>query len=59
MSTDPRVPLVILAGSDLRASKLPTTGAGHHALAAHKGVDLTLGGKPLISRVIERWRQVP
>jgi hypothetical protein len=59
MGTDPRIPLVILAGSDRRASKLPEAGADHHAIAALKGVDLTLGGAPLITRVIERWRAVP
>lgn len=59
MGTDVRIPLVILSGGDRRASKLPEAGADHHALAALKGVDLELGGRPLIERVIERWRRVP
>lgn len=54
-----RIPLVILAGSDRRAGRLPPAGSAHHPLAALKGVDLTLGGAPLVARVIERWRAVP
>lgn len=54
-----RIPLVILAGSDRRAGRLPAEGSAHHPLAALKGVDLILGGAPLVARVIERWRAVP
>jgi hypothetical protein len=52
------VPLVILGGSDRRPAYMPPGGRSKHPLAGIKGVDVKIGGRPLIELVIERIRQV-
>ena len=49
------LPLVILGGSDRRAAALPEAAAGKHALTGYKGVDVRLGGRPLVDVVAERF----
>ncbi len=49
------LPLVILGGSDRRAAALPAAAAGKHPLTGYKGVDVRLGGRPLIEVVAERF----
>jgi hypothetical protein len=49
------LPLVILGGSDRRAAALPEAAAGKHPLTGYKGVDVRLGGRPLIAVVAERF----
>jgi hypothetical protein len=51
------VPVVILAGSDRRAIRLPASGSDKHPLAGYKGIDVRIGGKPLIAVVAERLRE--
>lgn len=53
MQTDP-IPLVILAGSDRQAVRLPESGAGLHPLTGYKGLDLKISGTPLIDLVIKQ-----
>lgn len=52
------IPLVILAGSDLRASELPAAAGGKAALEAYKGIAVRIQGRPLISHLIERVQAV-
>ena len=47
-------PLIILGGRDRRGSRLPEAGQGKHPLRGYKGVDLEIGGRALISILIER-----
>lgn len=49
-------PLVILGGRDRRGTRLPDAGREMHPLRGYKGVDLRLGGRPLVEVVIERFR---
>jgi len=49
------LPLVILGGSDRRAAALPEAAAGKHPLTGYKGVDVRLGGRPLVQVVAERF----
>jgi hypothetical protein len=49
------LPLVILGGSDRRAATLPEAAAGKHPLTGYKGVDVRLGGRPLIEVVADRF----
>lgn len=49
------LPLVILGGSDRRAAALPESAAGKHPLTGYKGVDVRLGGRPLVAVVAERF----
>src|SRR5262245_29528524 len=49
------LPLVILGGSDRRAAALPEAAAGKHPLTGYKGVDVRLGGRPLVEVVAERF----
>ncbi len=50
------LPLVVLGGRDRQGTQLPTEGAGKHPLHGYKGLDLRIGGQPLIAHVIERMR---
>lgn len=50
------LPLVVLGGRDRLGTQLPTEGAGKHPLHGYKGLDLRIGGRPLIAHVIERMR---
>jgi hypothetical protein len=49
------LPLIVLGGSDRRAAALPEAAAGKHPLTGYKGVDVRLGGRPLIQVVAERF----
>ena len=55
--TKPSLPLVILGGRDRRGSTMPDAGREKHQLKGYKAVDIRIGGRPLISLVVERWRQ--
>ena len=55
----PGIPTIILAGSDRQAVELPPSGEGKHALGGHKGVDIQVGGHPLIELLIRRLRTCP
>lgn len=51
---DPSIPIVVLAGSDRRASAMPPGTEDLHQLTGYKGMDIRLGGRPLIEVVVER-----
>ena len=48
------IPIVILGGSDRRPSRLPAEGRDKHPLSGFKGVDLRIGGKPVIEIILDR-----
>jgi len=48
------VPLVILAGRDRRPIRLPASGRDKHPLTGYKGVDVTIGGRPVVTALAER-----
>jgi hypothetical protein len=50
------LPLIVLAGSDRTPVVLPE-GAHEHALAGAKGIDIRIGGRPLIDLALERFAQ--
>ncbi|MCB1036157.1 MAG: nucleotidyltransferase family protein [Acidobacteria bacterium] len=50
------LPLVILGGRDRRGSELPEEGHDKHPIHGYKAVDLRIGGRPLISLLLERLR---
>lgn len=52
-------PVAILGGSDLVASSLPPSGADQHALAAYKGAQIRVDGRPLVELLAERLRACP
>jgi hypothetical protein len=54
MSYHDSVPLIILAGSDPQPAELPESGAGLHPLKGAKGMDLRIGGRPIIDLLLER-----
>lgn len=57
MTVSPRpIPVVILGGSDLKPSKLPPSGEGHHPIAAYKGAAVLIDGRPIVEVLIERLR---
>jgi hypothetical protein len=49
-----QIPLIILGGSDRKPVKLPDAGSDQHPLSGYKGVDIHLGGRPLVELAIER-----
>ncbi len=49
-----KIPLVILAGSDGRPTKLPDEGKDKHPLSGFKGVDIRIDGRPLVETVVNR-----
>ena len=51
------VPLIVLGGSDRHPAYMPPGGRSKHPLAGIKGVDVKIGGRPLIEVVIDRIRQ--
>lgn len=53
------LPVAILGGSDLVASQLPPAGAGQHPLAAYKGAEILVDGRPLAALLAERLRACP
>ncbi len=50
----PLLPLIVLGGRDRRSSTLPEAGQDKHQLRGYKGIDLKIGGRPLITLVCER-----
>jgi hypothetical protein len=48
------IPMVILGGSDRRRVRLPANGRDKHPLAGYKGVDLRIGGRPVLEILAER-----
>ena len=56
MSRVQPVPIVILAGSDPEPARLPQSGAGKHPLRGPKGLQIVLGGQPLIDRLTDVLR---
>lgn len=49
------IPLVVLAGADRRPVRLPAAAASdHRVVVGYKGASLRIGGRMLISRLIER-----
>jgi hypothetical protein len=53
------LPLIILGGSDRKPGPLPPAGRGHHALAAYKGAEIQVGGRPLVALLCDRLRSAP
>ncbi|MFT5393517.1 MAG: hypothetical protein ACI8PT_003718 [Gammaproteobacteria bacterium] len=53
----PAPPIVVLSGSGGAAVELPETGRELHALSGYKGVDLRIGGEPLICRVVRELNE--
>jgi hypothetical protein len=49
-----KTPIVILGGCDREPATLPERGRGKHALRGYKGVDIRIGGRPMIQTVVER-----
>ena len=52
----PAPSIVVLSGSDRTPVKLPDTGRSLHPLSGYKGVDLRIGGVPIVRRVVDRLR---
>jgi hypothetical protein len=50
------IPLIILGGSDRKASRLPPTGQDKHPLAGYKGIDIRIGDRYLIEEVVDRFQ---
>lgn len=50
----PTIPTVILGGSDGKPSHLPEAGKDHHPFVGYKGVDLRIGGRPIVAHIVER-----
>jgi hypothetical protein len=48
------IPIIILGGSDRRRVRLPAEGQDKHPLSGYKGVDLRVGGRPVLAMVVER-----
>ncbi|MGB5295223.1 MAG: hypothetical protein WBP34_09760, partial [Thermoanaerobaculia bacterium] len=51
------IPLIILAGSDPEPVALPEAGADLHPLKGAKGMDLRIGGRPIIDLLLERVKE--
>lgn len=51
----PKLPLIVLAGGDSEPTALPE-GARNQPLVGAKGMDIRIGGEPLIDLVLERLR---
>jgi len=49
-----RVPVVILGGSDRRASQLPEAGRDQSPLTGYKGVEIRVDGTPLVQTIVNR-----
>lgn len=52
-STSPRIPLIVMAGSDPTPAALPVEGADLHPIQGPKGIALKIGGRPLIDLLLE------
>jgi hypothetical protein len=51
---DRPIPLVILGGSDRKSTRLPHGGEDKHPLSGYKGVDIRIGGRPMVETIVER-----
>lgn len=51
------LPIIVLAGSDLRPADLPADGRDKHPLAGYKGADVRIGDRTLIEAVVDRLRR--
>lgn len=49
-----KIPIVILGGSGGQPTQLPSVGDGFHPITGYKGIDLRIGGRALISHLIDR-----
>ena len=52
-----RLPIVILAGSDLKRGFVPPGAEGLHFMVGYKGADVRVRGRPLVELVLERVRE--
>jgi hypothetical protein len=52
-----KIPIVVLAGSDLKRGFRPAGAQGLTFLVAYKGADLKFGGRPLAGLLVERVRR--
>ena len=57
MSVSQSIPVIVLAGRT-PPPKLPEGSGSHHGLAGCKGAELSIAGRPLITHVIERLRNI-
>jgi hypothetical protein len=48
------IPIIVMGGSDRRRVRLPAEGQDKHPLSGYKGVDLRIGGRPVLAIVVER-----
>jgi hypothetical protein len=55
---DQPIPMVILGGSDRKSTRLPDGSEDKHPLSGYKGVDIRLGGRPMIEIIAERLQAV-
>jgi hypothetical protein len=58
MTDRDKLPLVVLAGSDPKPAQLPERGADKHPLAGPKGLQIVIGGVPLIDLLTHRLREL-
>jgi len=56
--SEDRIPLIVLAGSDRQASKLPPEAEGKHALTGFKAMDVRIRGQALIETLVERLSEL-
>jgi hypothetical protein len=50
---DPRLPLIVLGGSDRKSTRLPDDVRDKHPLSGYKGVDIRIGGRPMVETIVE------
>ena len=55
---DQQIPMVVLGGSDRKSTRLPDGSEDKHPLSGYKGVDIRLGGRPMIETIVERLKAV-
>jgi len=55
---DQQLPTIILGGSDRKSTRLPDGSEDKHPLSGYKGVDIRLGGRPMIEVIVERLKRV-
>jgi len=49
-----KIPAIILGGGDDRPTKLPQGGEALHPLCGYKGVEIRIGGRPIVEHLVER-----
>jgi hypothetical protein len=55
---DQQLPMIILGGSDRKSSRLPDGSEDKTPLSGYKGVDIRLGGRPMVEVIVERLQSV-